>query len=729
MKIASPPNFALDQILQQATYHHKAGRLAEAEALYRQVLSLDSRHADSYHSLGGLALQVGRYDLAVDMINKAIALNSNAAEFHYNLASALGAQGKILEVIASYEQALAIKPDFPEALCDLGDALLGQGRLIDAAARYEEALTIKPGLPNALCSLGNALLGQGKLTDAAARYEQALAIKPDFPEALCNLGDALQGQGKLIDAAARYEQALDIKPDFPEALCNLGDLLQGQGRLAEAITHYEQALAINPDLLEVLCNLGLALYVQGRLTEGIARLEQALSINPDMPAALCNLGSALKAQGKLADGIARFKQALTIKPDFAVAHSNLLLTMQYMPLVTAEEQFEAHQQYAERFEATLKAHWQPHRNKSDPAKKIRIGYVSGDLKNHAVAYFIEPILASHDRSQVEVFCYYNNTHCDDHTNRIAINADQWLQCNAMSDEQLAERIRVDNIDILVDLSGHTAHNRLPVFARKPAPVQATWIGYAGTTGLSAMDYRITDAFMDPPGMSERYHSEALIRLPDTNAAYRPEPGCPPINPLPALTSGALVFASLNNLTKMNQAVVNLWSKILTALPHARLMLGNVTDEGIERRVIDMFAQAGIAAKRLILKPKVSLLDYLEFHHEIDVALDPFPYNGGTTSMHSLWMGVPVLTLTGVHTVSRVGVAVLSRAGLQEFIAHSEDEYLQRALSIAQDLPGLNRIRQSLRGRMSSADSDPTNITRHLETAYRVMWRKWCGENV
>ena len=296
----------------------------------------------------------------------------------------------------------------------------------------------------------------------------------------------------------------------------------------------------------------------------------------------------------------------------------------------------------------------------------------------------------------------------------------------MSDDQLAERIRDDGIDILVDLSGHTGSNRLPVFARKPAPVQTTWIGYVGSTGLTAMDYRLTNAEVDPPGLTERYHSETLIRIPDTGIAYRPESDCPAVNSLPALTSDTFTFASLNNLIKINPSVIKVWRRILDALPHAKLMLGNATDRGTQERVLRQFNQAGIDTDRLILLPRMSFNDYLTLHHRIDVALDPFPYNGGTTTMHALWMGVPVITLTGEHMVSRCAVPLLSRVGLDDFVTHSEEAYVHRALQCAHDLPALDRIRQALRSRMSDSNQDARAVTRHIETAYRTMWRTWCA---
>lgn len=567
----------------------------------------------------------------------------------------------------------------------------------------------------------------GRLLQAQAIYQQILQAEPDHADALHLLGLIYHQEGNSIAAVELIQKAINAKPSEAIYYFNLGNMHQDLSQLDEAVACYRQALLYQPDSIDTLIGLGTTLRAQSRLDEAIASYRQALSIQPDIAEVHYNLANALLAQGQLDEAVASYRKALLLKPDYAGAYSNLLFTMQNLSACPPAELFREHQRYAERFETPLKSGWQPHRNSRDPERRLKVAYVSGDFRQHPVAYFIEPILASHDKSRYEIYGYYNHVQHDGYTERIAAHADHWLVCHGLSDEQLVERIRADGIDILIDLSGHTALNRLQVFARKPAPLQATWFGYSGTTGLSAMDYRITDAYMDPPGLTERYHSETLIRLPDGGVAYQPEPGCPAVNALPALSSGELIFASLNTLSKINPAVVSLWGRILSALPQARLMLGNVTDSEIAQRMIGMFSRAGIGAERLILQPQMPMAGYLALHQQIDIALDPFPYNGGTTTMHSLWMGVPVITLAGDRAISRFGVSLMSRAGLSEFISHSEEEYLQCALRLAQDLPGLSRVRQSLRQRMTRADWDPANTTRHLEAAYRDMWRKWCAE--
>jgi predicted O-linked N-acetylglucosamine transferase (SPINDLY family) len=754
----------------KAAYHYNLGnalkdlgRFDEATPAYKQALLLQPDHLEALNNLGTIFHRQSQFDNALSTYQKALQLKPDHAATLYNFAITLQSQGRLQEALLFYQKALVIKEDFLEVytqlgniFCDQGkpDAAIGcfqhalqlnptapeghfnlaralkeQGALDEAIACYQRAIQLQPTSSSAYNNLGNLLQEQERFTEAEACLRQALELTPDRPETHNNLGAIQLAQGRLAESEASCRRAMEILPNCAEIYGNLGNTLKAQGRIDEAIANYQQALLLKPTSAQAYNNLGNLLQKQGRLAEAEACLRQALEISPDYIEAHSNIGNVLKDQGLLDEAVAYYRQALLLKPDYALAHSNLLLTMQYLNTLTPMEIFKEHQRYAEHFEAPLRRDWQPHQNNSDQERRLKVGYVSGDFCNHAVAFFIEPILASHDKSQVKIYCYYNNTKRDDHTERIAADADHWLACSGMNNEELAQQIRSDGIDILIDLSGHTAHNRLPVFARKPAPVQATWIGYAGTTGLTAMDYRISDAYMDPPGLTERYHSEQLIRLPETVAAYRPEPGCPQVNPLPALCSDEIIFASLNNPTKINPEVINLWARLLTALPHARLMLGNAEEGGIQQRLIELFARSGIAAERLILQPRMPIADYLALHQQIDLALDPFPYNGGTTTYHSLWMGVPVITLAGKHMASRCGMAILSSVGLHEFIAHSKEEYLERAIQLAQDLPQLNRIRQSLRAQMSGTNCNPENITRHLEKAYRDMWRKWCKEGI
>jgi predicted O-linked N-acetylglucosamine transferase (SPINDLY family) len=633
--------------------------------------------------------------------------------------------GRMSPAKTLYQQILQADPAHADALHLLGLIEHQQGNSAHAVALIQKAIQARPTDATFHFNLGNLHQDLAQLNEAIACFEQALLRQPGFVDALLGLGTALKAQGKIAEAGVCFRKVLARQPDRADAHFNLGNTLQMLGQIDEAIACFQQSLLHRPESADTLLGLASALQEKGRIDEAIANYRRALAIKPDISGAYNNLGNALQAQGQLDKAVECYRQAQLLQPQDAYANSIMLFTLQNLSTCSPAELFSEHLRFAERFEAPLKPGWQPHTNNREPVRRLKVGYVSGDFFNHSVAYFIEPILACHDKSRFEIFGYYNRDYHDAHTARIKGHMDHFLVCNTFSDEQLAERIRLDAIDILVDLSGHTAANRLLVFARKPAPVQVNYIGYPGTTGLSAIDYRVSDPWQDPVGLTERYHSEILVRIAG-GMAFTPEPDAPAVNPLPALSSGELILACLNNLSKVNPAVIALWARILHALPQARLMLGNVTDSGIRDRLTRLFGEAGIGPERLILQPRVSMAEYLELHHHIDIALDPFPYNGGTTTMHSLWMGVPVITLAGSHAVSRLCAAHLSRVGLPEFITHSEDEYLQYAISFANDLPKLNQVRQSLRQRMNASACDPAAITRQLEAAYRDMWRIWCN---
>jgi protein O-GlcNAc transferase len=439
----------------------------------------------------------------------------------------------------------------------------------------------------------------------------------------------------------------------------------------------------------------------------------------------------LQAQGDLDAAVTAYRQALTLDPDFADAHSNLLLCLHYRPDVDAAELFAEHQRWGEQHGAPLAAMIATHANARDPKRRLRIGYVSPDFRAHSVSHFIAPVLAHHERRHFEVYCYYNAHQVDATTERLKGLADHWRNIAHLTDAEVAALIGQDGIDILVDLAGHTAHNRLLLFARKPAPIQVTYLGYPDTTGLATIDYRLTDALTDPPGASERFHTEALVRLSQGFLTYQPSAESPPVNALPTLGGDQITFGSFNNAAKLNTAVIALWAQILRALPHAHLILkaAQLGDADTAERFRQRFAEHAIAPERLqILGAFASEGDHLKAYHGIDIALDPFPYNGTTTTCEALWMGVPVITLAGQTHAGRVGLSVLTQAGLSELITPTPEAYVERAIELAKDLPRLQALRQGLRARLAaSALCDAHGFTQALETAYREMWERYCSE--
>jgi predicted O-linked N-acetylglucosamine transferase (SPINDLY family) len=751
---------ALNQLLQQAAGLLDAGQLPQAEACCQQVLAVIPVQADALHILGLAALRRGQAEAAVSFITRAVQAAPAPTPFMYlNRGSALQMAGQLQAALQDYRQAVALMPELVMAHANMAVVLETLGDLAAAALSYRRVLELAPAAADICCRLAAVLQALGQAGEAETLFRRAMALQPQHPDALCGLAALLQQQGRAGEALALCRLALQLPSPTAVLLMNVGAVLLLLGQLEDGLAVSRRALALDPDLLNACNNIGSMLVGEGRLVEAEACYREALlrhpqwalgqfnlgnilramnlpaaaeaayrvvlALDPQWAAAWCNLGSACGDQGRLEEAVAAYRRALAMQPGWAEPQSNLLLTLQYMSTISPAAIFAEQRGYAAWLEAPLKEHWPAHANAPDPQRRLRIGYVSADFRRHPVANFFEPVLASHDHSQFEIFCYYNNSIRDEVSLRLEQQADHWCVCAGMTNEQMAARIQADGIDILFDLSGYSAGNRLPVFARKPAPVQVTWIGYPGTTGLSAMDYRLTDAWLDPPGLTECYHSEQLVRLTGS-ATFRPADSSPAVNPLPALGSGAVTLACLNSLIKVNPQVIAVWARILARLPGARLMLGNVSEPGMVQRMQAMFADAGVAAERLILMPNLPLQDYLALHHRIDLALDPFPYGGGTSTYHSLWMGVPVITLAGASAPARQGAAILGGLGLTECIAESEDAYVERVLALLADLPALERLRQSLRQRLEATVALGAGpLTRSLEQALRQMWQHWC----
>jgi protein O-GlcNAc transferase len=391
--------------------------------------------------------------------------------------------------------------------------------------------------------------------------------------------------------------------------------------------------------------------------------------------------------------------------------------------------FEEHRRWGEAHEGALRENWRPHANPQDPERILRVGYVSGDLRDHSVSFFIEPLLAHHDPRQIAVVCFDVSRYADDAvTRRLKTFGHTWRRVRDLDDDTLADTIRRERIDILVDLSGHTEMNRLLTFARKPAPVQATWLGYLGTTGLTSMDYRITDAYLDPPGQSERFHTETLYRLQNA-ACFSPRGATPDVGELPALRNGYVTFGSVNQWSKVGRSVVESWCEMLRLAADARLIVvaRGAHNPAYAKEIVAEFATRGIDTRRVSVRPMSSLGEFLALFDQLDVTLDPFPYGGGTTTMHSLWMGVPVVTLAGMSAFSRNAVGPLTEVGLGDLIGKSPADYVRIAESLTRDIDRLRDIRCELRSRLlSSQIGMQESFTRQMETAFRQMWQRYCG---
>jgi protein O-GlcNAc transferase len=599
------------------------------------------------------------------------------------------------------------------------------GRLAEAEAIYLHILSEQPDQADALHLLG-VLLGQiGKPEAGKLKIRRALELRPDYSEALSNLGNLLAGSGEYPEALACHGRAVQVRPDIAAAHVHLGNTFLAMRRLDEAVAAYRQAIAMKPDFAEAMVNLGIALRNQRQLEASIKSFRNAIALQPNHAIAHGNLAAALAEDGQFTRSVSEFAKALALNPDDATTHSNLIFLQMFLPEFDSTMIRQELARWNDRHAKPLQKLIQPHANDRTANRRLRIGYVSADFRDHVIGRNVLPLLSQHDRAQFEVFCYSNVSLADRLTVEFQKYADGWRDIRSCSNEEAAEVIRRDRIDILVDLSLHTSNHRLLVFALRPAPVQVTFAGYPGSTGLEAIDYRLTDPFLDPPDGVDEFRVEKPVRLPKSFWCY--EPGIElPVNSLPADANSHVTFGCLNNFTKVNDGVVRLWSQVMRAVESSRMLL--LCPEGAAReRLLALFEREKVDRRRIEFAANCPRPKYLELYHRIDVGLDTFPYNGHTTSLDSYWMGVPVVTLVGSRIVGRAGISQLSNLGLPELIARTADEYVRIATSLAADLPRLAAIRASLRQRMERSPlMDAAGFARGIEAAYREMWVAYCS---
>jgi predicted O-linked N-acetylglucosamine transferase (SPINDLY family) len=709
------------------------GKSAEAVSCLEQATQLQPDYAEAWVMLGGLQGLLGNYEQAETSSRRAVALLPQSVEAHMNLANAILPRGKLDEAAACYEKVIQLQPGLAVAWFMLGRTRGRQG-LFDMTERCcHEAIRLNPSLTEAHLDLGNALIASGRLDEAMVVFNQVLARKPDLTEAHYCLGNALVARGMSDKAVDCYQRAIALKPDYPEAHGALGSAFQAQGRYQEALHAYKKSLELAPETAATHNNLSYVYKILGNLDEAEASLREALRLAPEMAEPHSNLGSLLELQGKVEEAVACFRCTLELKPDFAQAHSNLLLALNYLPEYGPEKIYEEHLAWARAHECSVPRVALPS-IVPDTRRRLRVGYVSPDLHNHPVAFFVEPILKNHDRESFEVYCYADLAKADAVTERLRGHVDQWRDIYGLRSEQVAQQILSDKIDILVDLAGHTGNNRLLLFAMKPAPIQVTYLGYPTTTGLASMDYRLTDAVTDHAD-DARYYSEKLLYLKDGFCCYAPPPDAPDVSPLPARGREYVTFASFSNLVKINDRVMDLWCQVLRTNPTSRFVLYRHTLKGTPRdRFIKMFEERGIPQNRVDILGDVPAKyghlpigkRYLGLYGEIDIVLDTFPWNGHTITCENLWMGVPVVTLTGGRHVGRIGASVMKAIGLTDLVANSPDDYINIASRLARNLDGLEQLRASLRERMrQSRLCDGKQFTKNLEATYRDIWRQWC----
>jgi protein O-GlcNAc transferase len=684
--------------VESAIEKYHAGDLDEAEEICKKILTNNPNHVSGLVLLGLIHSKKSYYNSAIQYLKKA----------------------------------LQIEPENADAYFVLGNAYAFQGSnfLDEARDCYQNCLQITPNHVASYNNLGNIFKEKEKYDEAIDCFQKALELDPDQDDTLYNLGNALQVKGLFDEAITCYEKALRLNPNDSEIFYNLGMAFKEKGVLNKAIVCYQNAVKLTPDYADAHFSLGYALMEQGQLQAAVEHYHISLRINPDSSGALRNLGNCFTYQGKALEAERCYRQAMQRNPDDWLVHEVLLMTMNYNARYEPQDILSEHMKFAKRFEQSMQPAISEHADACTIDHRIRIGYVSPDLRRHSVSYFLEPVLANHNKEGVEVFCYSDVPlkWADEVTERLRGYTNQWRNIEGISDEKVADLIRNDGIDILVDLAGHTANNRMLLFACKTAPVQVSWIGYLATTGFSTMDYKIVDGYTDPPGLTEKFYTERLIRLPESFLCYLPDRDSPGVGSLPALSTGHITFGSFNNFAKVTPEVFGIWAKILKELPESRLILKGkgFYDKATRHYVINMFTQREITAERIILQSWDPSPVHLEAYNLVDIGLDTFPFNGATTTCEAMWMGVPVINLVGTAYHSRSGISLLSNVGLPDLVAKTPDEYISIAVELAKDLTRLQTLREHLRDMMTySPLCDAKRFTANLEMCYHKMWETWC----
>lgn len=718
-----------ESVLAHALALHQRGALDEAEAAYLRVLAAQPGQYPAVLYLGIVRAQRGDWTAAVASFRDAAKRQPREAAAHFNLGKALTAAGEPLEARRALARALDLKPGSAETWNELGLAAQACGEIPDAENAYRRAIALQPDYFEAWNNLGLLLLGRGSeaaASEAVQALEKAVLHSRGQTEVMVNMAMALKACGRIGEAEAIYARVLEIDAGNLRALCNFANLLIETDRPEEAGARYAAALRV--DAASVDARLGIANVAlrQNRLEDAERGLRALLEAAPDTLEAQASLGIVLQRTSRLEEAEVFLRRAVAIQPDHAAASSALLFLLDHKPGAAAEELYAEHLRWGRDVAGRFIPARPVFPNEPAPERKLRVGYVSADFRQHAVSFFLEPLLANHDRSRFETHCYYNDWPEDEVTARLRGHVDGFTRIAGLSDERAAELVRRDRIDLLIDLSGHTRGNRLLMFARKPAPVQATWLGYPNTTGLSVIDYRITDAFADPPGMTDANYTERLLRLPRILCCFRPAGIWPEVSALPALNAGFMTFGSLNSPAKIGPEVVRTWSQILRDLPSSRLTMLRADDPATRSRLERAFRAEGVDTARIRFLPQLDPEPFRAQLATLDIVLDAFPLVGGTTTCEALWMGLPVVTLAGDAYLKRVGASWLTNIGRPEWIASSTDEYIARVLDLARDPAALVAIRDGLRDAMHSSPlCDAPGFARDFEAALRGVWRDWC----
>jgi predicted O-linked N-acetylglucosamine transferase (SPINDLY family) len=691
-------------------------------SLLGRIFRKATQEADAALAQGNAAERAGNLAQAADFYRHATAVAPRYAKAYLNLGIALEALSEIPGAVAAHEKAIALEPQNPFANYNLAKLRYAQNAFPEAEQLLRRALSCRPTFREAHFLLGCVLAARGQAQSALQAFDAAVQLGGDDFATLYHRAQLLRSLRRAADARATLQRALGLAPDNVDARAALADVLLELGDTDGAISALEAVLAHRPDWTDALYNYGLLLKNRRRLPEAESALRRALVLSPSHAGAARLLGGVLLGQGRTQESLELYATARRHAPDdFALESAELFALLGYDG-IDEDALFRRHVNFGRRIEAATPA--RSHERRRDPERRLRIGYLSGDFCYHVISLSMLPLLEHHDRACCETYCYSTAQSPDDYTRRLAEHAGAWRTCAGLSTGEIAQAIARDEIDILVDLAGHSGDPQLAVMAGRPAPVQATWIGYLHSTGLTRIDYRITDDVADPPGMTERYHTEALARLPHAQWCWRPFLSLPHAATPPSVKKGHVTFGSIHGAMKLSPRVRALWAELLATLPEARLVVLGVP---AGRAQDSLMRDLGVTPERMTLVPYVSLESYFRWFDAIDIVLDTMPYSGAMTTCDALYMGVPVLTAPGLRSASRSAASVLTSVGLTEWIASDREDYVRRAVGHAANSAELAALRATLRARMEASPlMDEERFVSSLEDAYRRMWRQWCA---
>lgn len=702
--------------------YFQEGKVQEGAKCLRKCLQIKPDFAQAHNNLGNGLMQAGNLKEAIQCFSRAVALAPAYVEAHHNLANAYGKQKNFEKALQSAAKAVACGPGFPPAWASLAAAHYGLRHHREALAACERALQLSPDLADAALVKARVLWIQGQYLDAIAAYRQAIDKCMDDSDVLLEFGVHLLEVGRPDEALRHLEHLVQWQPECVSGLLWLGVAYEGLLRGDEAESCFRKAIALAPENGDAHFSLSKILRSQKKYEEAEVCAKRAVALNPKSPLFSSHLATLLSDVGRLDEACARLQDLLNKDPDDAEVLSLLVFLCNYSGSHSSEYRYQMALEYGRVIGKKVDARIEQWSVEENPVR-LKVGLVSGDLQTHPVGLFLESVIPKLDQSRVELVAYPTHRSIDDLSLRLIPFFSVWKPLSGMSDKSAAEMIRADGIHILIDLSGHTAENRLSLFAWKPAPVQVSWLGYFATTGVREMDYFIADEAGAPPSMPEKF-CERIWYLPDTRLCFSPPNSPLEVATLPALVNGYVTFGCFQNLKKLQDPVLQVWAEIMSGMPSAKLRIQNFSfaDPVVMDAFRARFLAAGGDPDRLLLQGPVAREEYLAAHHGIDVLLDTFPFTGGATTCEALWMGVPTLTLAGGSLIARQGASLMTAAGFPDWVASTTEEYVAKALAFSADLQGLSDLRQKMRARvLGSALYDAERFSRNLEAALFSMW--------